>query len=247
MLFQFATAIQAGINSGIYEVVCNPVTGQLLGIVRDKATGQFVAHAVGMTIKAAGLTIEPLIAPVELLMGGLQMVQTHKGFQKTYKMLGDLQTSVGVLQATTAVIGVGTVAGVALSAVNLHQTLKLRQDVKQLRLEVKNGFIDLKQALKNQGSEIIQRIDKVAQDVEFKHHRTILVQAYGLFAKAIARFQSALTLQDVNLRNSEISGARDMLFNALADYDILIFWRELVLLDNSGDKNASGQLNKQLL
>lgn len=219
MLFQFDSAIQAGIDSGMYEVVRNTVTGQLLGIARSKETGRFVAQAIGVTTKAAGLTIEPLIAPVQFVMGGLQMVQTHKGFQKTYKMLGDLQTSVGVLQATTAVIGVGTVAGVALLAVNLHQTLKLRQDVKQLRLEVKDGFIDLKQALKDQGSEIIQRIDKVAQDVEFKHHRTILVQAYGLFAKAIARLQSALTLQDLNLRNSEINGARDMLFKALADYD----------------------------
>lgn len=219
MLFQFDSAIQAGIDSGMYEVVRNTVTGQLLGIVRSKETGRFVAQAIGVTTKAAGLTIEPLIAPGQFVMGGLQMVQTHRGFQKTYKMLGDLQTSVGVLQATTAVIGVGTVAGVALSAVNLHQTLKLRQDVKQLRLEVKDGFIDLKQALKDQGSEIIQRIDKVAQDVEFKHHRTILVQAYGLFAKAIARLQSALTLQDLNLRNSEINGARDMLFKALADYD----------------------------
>jgi 1,2-phenylacetyl-CoA epoxidase PaaB subunit len=166
------------------------------------------------------------------------------GFQKTYDMLDNiqvnlqdfkattysklgvidaslqsLQTNLGVLQATTALIGVGTVAGIALSAVNLRQTLKLREDIKQLRLEVKDGFIDLKQVLKDQGQEIIQRIDQVAHDVEFKHHRTILVLAYGLFTKAIKRFQSALTLQDVALRNSEINGARDMLFRALADYD----------------------------
>lgn len=201
-----------------------------MSMVRDAATGQFVAHAVGVIG-------QPFLAVPNLIFGVAQMVQTDRGFQKTYKMLDTgfqeiygrldlvqaglqaLQTSVGVLQATTAVIGVGTVAGVALSAVNLHQTLKLREDVKQMRLEVKNGFLDLKQALKDQGAEIIQRIDQVAQDVEFKHHRAILVQAYGLFAKAITRLQSALTLQDVNLRNSEISGARDMLFKALADYD----------------------------
>lgn len=230
MLFRFAPAIQAGINSRVYEIVRNTATGQLTSIVRDQATGQFVAHAVGVVS-------QPFVAVPNLVLGVAQMVQTDRGFQKTYKILDTgfqetykrldllqaglqgLQTSVGVLQATTAVIGVGVVAGVALSAVNLHQTLKLRQDVKQLRLEVKNGFIDLKQALKDQGAEIMQRIEQVAEDVEFKHHRTILVQAYGLFAKAIARLQSALTLQDMNLRNSEISGARDMLFNALADYD----------------------------
>jgi len=211
MFFVFRPEHMLGLTTGtLKQVVCS--SGVPLSMVRDAATGQIVGHAVGAVS-------QPLVAAVQLGMGGLQMSQTHVGFQKTYKMLDALQSSVGVLQATTAMIGVGTIAGVALSAVNLHQTLKLRQDVKQLRLEVKDGFIDLKQVLKDQGKEIIQRIDQVAQDVEFKHHRTILVQAYGLFTKAIKRFQSALTLQDVNLRNSEINGARDMLFQALADYD----------------------------
>jgi hypothetical protein len=53
--------------------------------------------------------------------------------------------------------------------VNLYQTLKLRKEVEQLRLEVKDGFIELKQALKDQGAEIKQLIEQVAQDVEFKH------------------------------------------------------------------------------
>lgn len=218
MLFQFPPAIQAGLAAGKYLQVFSS-TGVPLSLVRDAATGQFVAHAVGVVG-------QPFLAVPQLALGVAQMVQTHMGFQETYRRLDivqaglqGLQNSVGVLQATTSVIGLGTVAGVVLSAVNLHQTLKLRQDVKQLRLEVKNGFIDLKQALKDQGAEIMQRIDQVAEDVEFKHHRTILVQAYGLFAKATTRLQSALTSQDVNLRNSEISSARDMLFNALADYD----------------------------
>lgn len=64
-----------------------------------------------------------------------------------------MQSTLGVLQASTAVIGVGTAVGVGLAAVNLWQTFKLRKDVKQLRLEVKDGFIDLKVALKDQGSE----------------------------------------------------------------------------------------------
>jgi hypothetical protein len=118
--------------------------------------------------------------------------------------------------------------------------------VKQLRLEVKDGFIDLKQVLKDQGKEIIQRIDQVAQDVEFKHHRTILVQAYGLFATAIKRFQLALALQDANTRNSEINASRDMLFKALADYDNSHLLEGLVLRDICVDKNVFGQLSKQL-
>lgn len=226
MLFQFAPAIEAGIKSGVYEIVRNPITGQLLGMARDKATGRFVAHAVGMTVKkAAGLAIDPLTAPLQLGFGVAHMVQTHKGFQETYKRLDVIQTglqtlqnSMVVLQASTAVIGVGVAAGVVLSAVNLHQTLKLREDLKHLRLEVKDGFIDMKQALKDQGAEIIQRIEQVAQDVEYRHHRTILVRAYGLFTQALQRFQMALKLEDPNRRNAEIDAVRGMLYDALADY-----------------------------
>ena len=124
-----------------------------------------------------------------------------------------------MLQATTAFIGVGTVAVGVLSAVNLHQTLKLRKEVGQLRLEVKEGFIDLKQALKDQGAEIRELIELVAMDVDFKNHRTILVRAYGLFTQALYRLRSAMQIQDTSRRNAEIDGARGMLFQALADYD----------------------------
>jgi len=67
------------------------------------------------------------------------------GFFKPTKCFGDLQTTVGVLQATTAVIGVGTTAGVALSAVNLHQTLKLEARRKATAgWRLKTVSIDLK-------------------------------------------------------------------------------------------------------
>ncbi|MEB3179330.1 MAG: hypothetical protein VKL59_09900 [Nostocaceae cyanobacterium] len=153
------------------------------------------------------------------------MVQTHKGFQETYSRLDVIQTGlhslqnrVGVLQATTALIGVGTVAGVALTAVNLHQTLKLRKEVEQMRLEVKNGFIDLKQALKDQGTEIRQIIEQVSQDIKFEQHRLVLIRAYGIFTQAMNRFYTAMKLQDLNRQNAEIDAARGMLFKALADY-----------------------------
>lgn len=133
--------------------------------------------------------------------------------------LQSLQASVGVLQATTAMIGVGTVAGVALSAVNLWQTLKLREDVKQLKLEVKNGFIDLKKALKDQGTEIIQRIDEVAQDIKFEQHRLVLIQAYGRFLEASKLMKIALSCKDVSIRNADLANARQMLAEALADYN----------------------------
>lgn len=217
MLFQFAPGIQAAIDSGAYEIVRNQATGQLLGLARDKATGHFVAHAVNVMANTGA--INPLFAPAQMVMGGLQMAQTHMGFQKTYKMLDVLQNSVGVLQSTTALIGVGTVAGLALSAVNLHQTLRLREDVNQLKLEVKNGFIDMKKALKEQSAEILQHIVMVADDVEFRHHRTILIHAYGHFIEAVNWLKNSLQLQNLSDTNTSLVSVEGMLRKALADYN----------------------------
>lgn len=139
--------------------------------------------------------------------------------RQTIQAVNALAQSVTILQATTAVIGVGVAATAALSAVNLYHTLKLRQDVAALRLEVREGFLDLKQALQDQSLELIQHIDRVAEDVEFRQHRTILATAYGRFKQAISQLQLALTIQDLARRNAELQSARNMMFHALADYD----------------------------
>ncbi|BAZ28365.1 hypothetical protein NIES4074_07960 [Cylindrospermum sp. NIES-4074] len=214
MLFQFDSVIQAGIEAGKYVQVFS--NGVPLSMARDPATGRFVAHAIGAVVNNSPLS--PLTGGANLLMGGLQMYQTQQGFTAVMGSLQTIQSSLGVLQATTALIGVGTVAAVALTAVNLHQTLKLRKEVEQMRLEVKNGFIDLKQALKDQGAETRQLIEQLAQDIKFEQHRTVLVKAYGLFIQAINRFRSAMRLQDISRKNAEIDAVRGMLFEALADY-----------------------------
>lgn len=209
MLFQFPSIIQAGIDAGKYAQVISS-TGVPLGIARDAATGQFVGHAVGALSNGAALN--PLTAIPQLAMGVGQMYQMNQGFQA-------IQASLGVLQATIGVIGIGTFAGVALSAVNLHQTLKLREDVKQLKLEVKNGFIDLKQALKDQGTEIIQRLDEVAQDIKFEQHRLELIKAYGRFLEATKLMKTAMSIQDLSARKIELANARQTLGEALAIYN----------------------------
>ena len=221
MLFQFAPAIQAAINAGKYVQVFTSA-GVPIGMARDPATGQFVAHAISSPL-VGNSPLSPLIGAAHLVTS---VVQTHRGFQGTYNRLDviqaglqSLQTSVGVLQATTTVIGVGVAAGVALSAVNLYQTMKLKQAVERLEIKLDNGFINLEQALKDQGTEIKQLIEQVAQDIEFKHHRTILVHAYGLFIQALNCLRDAVKLQDVNRRNAQIDLAKGMLFEALADYD----------------------------
>ena len=218
MLFVFRPEHMLGLATGALKQVISS-TGVPLSLVRDAATGQIVGHAVGVVG-------QPFLAVPQMILGGAQMIQTHRGFQATYKKLdavqasvNALQNSVGVIQATTALIGVGTVAGVVLSAVNLQQTLKLREDVKQLRLEVKDGFIDMKKALKDQGAEIIQRIDQVAQDVKFEMHRLALRKAYGQFQEALRLIKTAQLIEDLSTRNITLGHAQHMLANALADYN----------------------------
>lgn len=222
MIFQFPPEIQFALNTGRLVQVFSK-SGVPLSMVRDAATGRFAKHAVGV------VGLDPLTVVPNLVLQGFQIYQNQKAqksldtisvtTQQTLKVVQALAGTVGVLQATTAVIGVGVVAVAALSAVSLWQTLKLRQNVAAMRSEIKEGFIDLKQFIQNQDLELIEHLDRVAADVEFRNHRTILARAYGLFVQANLRLQSALTLQDSALRMSEINAARDMMFKALADYN----------------------------
>ena len=66
MLFQFPSIIQAGINAHKYVQVISS-TGAPLSIARDKATGQFVGHAVG--VLSNGAALNPLTAIPQLAMG----------------------------------------------------------------------------------------------------------------------------------------------------------------------------------
>jgi glutaredoxin-related protein len=218
MVFVFPPHIQAGIISGTYEVVKNSA-GVLLGIARDRATGHFVGAAIGMVA-------EPLFAIPDFVLGVAQMVQTDIDFKKTWKKLdviqyglNSLSANVGILSASTAVIGVGVVAIAAMSAVNLHQTLKMREDIKELKLTVTHGFISIEALLKDQKADVIAEIKLLADSIHFEHHRLILSQAYEKFAMAQRLIQSALLMEDKHTRNSTLTSAQNILATALADYN----------------------------
>jgi len=213
MFFIFPPLIQAGLLAGKFVQVYSS-SGMPLSMVRDAVTGRIIGHAIGTTLT-------PLITTPNFLMNVWNVHQNVKILDVTTKTAQSVQAlaqSVGILQASTAIIGIGVAATAALAAVNLYQTLKLRQEVAELRLEIKEGFIDLKQMLSNQGSQLIEHIDRVAEDVEFRAHRTILTQAYSQFFQGSVRLQSALTIQDPARRDADITSARDMMFDALADY-----------------------------
>ncbi|UNU22499.1 hypothetical protein [Microcoleus vaginatus] len=235
MDYIFTPATQARLNSG--NLVQPAVkTGKLLPAARDPVTGEFVEIAkifyqstsgtlsdrgvIGLLAQlAGGGPIQPLVAPVYVTVAPLQVAQTHQGFQKIYRMLNCLKINLAVMQATAAVIGIGAVSSTVLSAVNLNQVLKIREEAKHQKLKIKDGFIDLRHILKDRGVEVIQQIFKVAHDSSFEMHRQKLVNGYEIFSKAIKRCQSALTVPDIKLRNSEINSGREMLFQALKIYD----------------------------
>ncbi|MGB3535477.1 MAG: hypothetical protein WBA13_18410 [Microcoleaceae cyanobacterium] len=212
--YLFSAANQALLNSGQLTQVTN-AAGQLLPILRNPENGQFVEMAKGVV--SNGNPLSPLMAgnPLNAVTDIGKMYQNNQ----ILGQLGSIQSSLGILQASTAFIGVGVVATTALSAVNLWQTLKLKKEVKQLRVEVKDGFIDLKQALRDQGREIIQHIDKVAEDIEFKQHRLEYIKAYARFTEAVKLIKTATSLENVTTRNIELSNARQTLGESLAIYN----------------------------
>ena len=219
MEFVFPPNIQAGIASGVYEVVKNQTTGQFIGVARDAVTKQFVGNAVGTVANNVPMIATFAANPV----GGAVMVAgkvvSAAQNQAIIGKLSAIQASLGVLQATTAVIGVGVAATAALSAVNVWQTMKLKKEVQQMRLEIRDGFLDLKQALRDQGFEVMQHIDEVAKDIKFEQHRIELAKAYARFIEATKLIKTSLAIEDIDSRKRELSNARQTLGNALAIYN----------------------------
>jgi tetratricopeptide (TPR) repeat protein len=212
--------IAAGIAQGTYKFLIDHA-GKTLPIIVNSNSNKIVY--ITRLLNKNGAMLNPLLGGgnviVDLITTGMQTLQVHRGFQKTYGILGNLQSSVGSIQATTALLGVGSVATVALSAASLYQMLKIREDIQQLQTEVRDGFIDLKQALKDQGEEILSHIDMVSEDVEFRLHKTILSQAYAQYIEALRRLKDALIVDDIEMRNSIIIQCQGMLHNALASYN----------------------------
>jgi hypothetical protein len=190
-LFTFHPEIATGLLSGkLEQVFHNDIP---VGQVRDAITGRFVENGMAIGLQSSPISLVP--------------------------NLGQVSQIVGLLQATTAIIGVGIAANIGISAVGLYQTMKLRKDVKLMRSEIKDGFLDLKTILKDQGQEILEHIDQVAEDVEFRNHRTILSRAYAEFSQAVERLQTALTIEDPAIRNGDIQSVRQMMTEALKDYE----------------------------
>jgi hypothetical protein len=145
----------------------------------------------------------------------LDLKELSKEVQKGFT---DLQNSVGILQASTALFGVGAIAGVAFSAANLHQIMRLRKEVKQARIEIHDGFTDLKLLLNDQGKEILSHINRVSEDIKFNQQKLMMIQAYGQFKQGLGLISKALLCENPQLREGILHNALNLVANALATY-----------------------------
>jgi hypothetical protein len=198
-------------NGTVAQVFSN---GVALPIARNVATGQFVGVAKAV-LSANSL---PLTVPINLATSALQMHQTHRGFTAVLGGINQMKNMLGALQATTALIGVGTIANVVISAVTLHKVLKLREDINQLRVEVKDGFVSLETLVKGQSQEIIDQIKQSVADIKFEQHRVALIQAYSKFIAAANLIQTTVECTSQAIRDADLSNARHLLEEALSNY-----------------------------
>ncbi|MFP4222288.1 MAG: hypothetical protein ACLFSH_17125, partial [Phormidium sp.] len=204
-----------------------------IGVARDKATGHFVGHAIGVTGNqalgqvlgnVAGQVAQTSLLgmnPIAGLTGVVSVAQNHQIVGQNKHIIGQLgqvTRSLGVLQTSIGFIGVGTTANVALGAVSLWQIFKLRQDVEKLGSKIDKGFLDLTSLIQNQGQAIQEQLNRVADDIKFEQHRMELVKAYGQFSGAIELIKTGLSCDDESIRNADLANARSMLGKALSIY-----------------------------
>lgn len=230
--FIFPPHLQAGLAAGTSEIV-KTGAGPLIGVARDKATGRFLGHAIGVTGNQAASQVLGNVAsqmaqtsllgmnPMAGFTGVISVAQNHHIVHQNKHIIGQLAhvtRSLGVLQTTMGFIGVGTVTNVAIGAVSLWQIFKLRQDVEKLGIKIDQGFLDLTSLIQDQGQAIQEQLDRVAEDIKFEQHRMELVKAYGQFSGAIELVKTGLSCDDESIRNADLANARSMLREALSIY-----------------------------
>lgn len=218
--YNFSPTVMEGLATGRLQQVTS-ADGELLPIAKDPDKDTIV--------EVADINSETVIEFVKFVHGAFfandPKTDNQDGVQKSSQSITEVQggikslrSSVGVLQSTTALIGVGTVATFAVASVSLYNIIKLREEVKQARVEIKNGFLDLKSALRDQGDAVLKKLDEVAEDVKFHQQKLMMMNAYGQFQQALNLIQNALLCSDRQTHNDTLNNALNLLTNALAIY-----------------------------
>lgn len=158
-----------------------------------------IATAIGDAGTTAGVVLEALQSTTAVIDFGGAVAATATATALTAAPGAAVNPVAGMAVLT---------ADMTLQAVNLRQTLKLREDVKQLRLKVKDGFL-----------ESIQRLDEVSKDIKFNQHRVEFIKAYTRFVEASRLMRIAVSIENLSTRSGELANVRQTLAEAVSIYN----------------------------
>jgi tetratricopeptide (TPR) repeat protein len=133
----------------------------------------------------------------------LSNIQTaiHSGFEQQAGMLSTIQSSIGAL-------GLVSVLGCALSAVNVYQLVRVRKDLNNLEKKLESGF---------EGMQffISRGFNDLSSNLEIKQ----LSLAYSQYRKGLEQMNTALLIENPANRNNSLALCINIFTNALAKYE----------------------------
>jgi len=140
---------------------------------------------------------------VDQVQNGLGTLQdtVQFGFEQQAGMLSTIQSSIGAL-------GLVSVVGCALSAVNVYQLMQVQKRLKALDKKIENGFEGLQ-------FFISKKLDDLLINLEMKQ----LSLAYSQYRKGIEQMNTALLIEDNSIRNNSLALCINIFTNALARYE----------------------------
>ncbi len=134
--------------------------------------------------------------------------------------ISDLQEQSGVLESTTATLSLGMALQGVLSGKNLLATGKVENKINIISVTLEKGLITLKEAIYNQGDEILKTINQVSQEIKQEIHRVEFIKAYGIFKSVHdSQLPSALITQNPQDRNDKLNLIWSQLQTCLAIYN----------------------------
>lgn len=133
----------------------------------------------------------------------LSNIQTaiHSGFEQQAGVLSTIQSSIGAL-------GLFSVVGCALSAVNAYQLVRVRKNLNNLEKKFENGF---------EGMQffISRGFNDLSSNLEMKR----LSLAYSQYRKGLEQMNTALLIENPANRNNSLALCINIFTNALAKYE----------------------------
>ncbi|GEM_PF-1303100 len=113
-----------------------------------------------------------------------------------------------IIQSSIGAIGISSVAGCVLSAVNLFQIIQVHNKLNRLDKKLENGFLDLKLFFSAQLENLL----------EYQQQQR-LGEAYSCYIKGLEQLKAALLIENKEIRIHSLSSCLNMFVKSLSIYD----------------------------